>query len=371
MNSSLASYIDRGSGNYSRRTGVGYATKICIHDACAEGDCSTLSDIIKSAPYASFHYGIATDGTIGVYVDERYRAWGTGNAEIDNESVDIVVCNSSASGSYPISNEAYEALLKLCTDICRRNFIQTLTYTGRPSTSNLIKHSWYSSVDCPKAYLSSLYPSIASEVTRRLRTPQLATSETEAYRSQTNIVVDAIDPFIVTIDASTTGVDYNKLRTAGVVGAMFYAGALYQPGFAHVKNDRYVNPKLKAQMQEIGDTMPFALWCSVRARNPIEAKEECDELFYIISKYPPKLGIWLGLELPSASRSVNDPIIDVYYRWCVEWGLKDSCGFYCNYNQLNRVSWNNYYNKFSLWIIDMQSSVSNLYDLQTPNFFKV
>ena len=117
--------------------------------------------------------------------------------------------------------------------------------------------------------------------------------------------------------------------------------------------------------------MPFALWCSVRARNPIEAKEECDELFYIISKYPPKLGIWLGLELPSASRSVNDPIIDVYYRWCVEWGLKDSCGFYCNYNQLNRVSWNNYYNKFSLWIIDMQSSVSNLYDLQTPNFFKV
>ena len=310
MNSSLASYIDRGSGNYSRRKST-VITKICIHDALAVGDCSTLSDIIKSAPYASFHYGIATDGTIGVYVDERFRAWGTGNPSIDDESVDIVVCNSTAGGNYPISNATYDALLKLVTDICRRNFILKLTYTGSPAGSNLIKHSWYAAIDCPRSYLSSLYPGIAQEVSRRLRSPQLADSTTEAYRSQTNIVVDAIDPFVVTVDASATGIDYRKLRTAGVVGAMFYAGGLYNSGFLHTEKERYVNPKLKAQMQEIGDIMPFALWCDVRARNPVEARKECDDLFYVISKYPPKLGIWLGLDLSSTSRAVNDPIIDV------------------------------------------------------------
>lgn len=371
MNSSLASYIDRGTGNYSRRTST-VITKICIHDALATGDCSTLSDIIASAPYASFHYGIATDGTIGVYVDERYRAWGTGNPEIDHESVDIVVCNSSASGDYPISSATYEALLKLVTDICRRNYIQKLTYTGSPQGSNLIKHSWYAAVSCPRGYLSRLYPSIAQEVTKRLSSVQLANSQEEAYKSQTNIVVDMIDPFIVNIEPSATGIDYRKIRTAGVVGAMFYAGGLYSSGFLHAEKSRYINPKLKAQMQEIGDLMPFALWCDVRARNKEEAKKECDALFYVLAKYPPKLGIWLGLDLSSTSRTVNDPIIDMYHKWILEWGLKGKCGLYCTKTQLNRISWdNNYCNKFSLWLIDMLSSVSNLYDLETPNFFKL
>lgn len=368
MNSSLVSYVNRGIGQYSRRTA--YISKICIHDALTAGDCDTLSDIIASAPYSSFHYGISTAGDIGVYVDEQYRAWGTGDPDIDTECVHIVVCNSSASGSYPISFATQEALLKLVTDICRRNFIFKLTYTGRPQGSNLIKHSWYAGVDCPRGTLGNLYPYIAQEVTRRLTSPQLANSQTEAYNSQTNIVVDNIDPFVVNIDPSATNVNYKNLILAGVVGAMFYAGSLYEPGILHVEKSRYVSPTLKRQIQELGDAMPYALYCDVRARNKEEARKECDALFYVISKYPPKLGIWLGLDL-GTNRTANDEVIDMYYKWIIGWGLKDKCGIYCTRAQLGRISWDNYYNKFALWLINMLSSVSNLYDLETPNFFKL
>lgn len=368
MNSSLVSYVNRGIGQYSRRTK--YISKICIHDALTAGDCDTLSDIIASAPYSSFHYGIATNGDIGVYVDEQYRAWGTGNPDVDQECVHIVVCNSSASGDYPISSATQEALLKLVTDICRRNFILKLTYTGKARESNLIKHSWYSGTACPRGYLSSLYPRIVQEVNKRLSTPQLANSQSEAYKSQTNIVVDAIDPFVVTVSPTATNVNYRNLILTGVVGAMFYAGGLYQSGILHLEKDRYVSPTLKRQMQELGDAMPFALYCDVRARNIEEARKECDALFYVISKYPPKLGIWLGLDL-GVNKTTNNNIIDVYYRWIVEWGLKDKCGFYCNKTQLGRISWDAYCRQFALWLINPLSSVSNLYDLETPNFFKV
>lgn len=368
-NSALVTYVDRGTGNYNSRTQP--ITKITIHIACSQGSCETLSDIIASCPSSSFNYGIATDGTVGSYVDERYRAWSTGDAENDNVSVSIMVCNSSLGPSYPISGASYNALIKLCVDICRRNFITELKYTGNKNTSNLTRHDWFASTTCPGPYLGSKFGEIANLVNQQLKQTATAISQTEALKAQSNIVVDSIDPYIVVADPKAKNINYKNLKIASVVGIMFYAGGYFESGFLHKKKDKYVSSTLKAQVADCDEAdFPYALYCDVRARDAKEAREECEALFYVISKYPPKLGIWLGLDLIGSTKTTT-PIIDTYYKYIYKWGLHDKCGFYCTKDQLSKIDWDKYCENFSLWIIQPISNVSNLYDLQTPNFFKL
>lgn len=369
-NSPLAFYIDRTSGNYNSRTSL--ITKISIHNACTVGTCEDLSKIIASCPSASFNYGIATDGTVGLYVDERYRAWATGNPEADHSSVSICVCNSSLAPDYKISNETYQSLIKLCVDICRRNFITKLTYTNSARTSTLLRHDWFASVNCPGPYLSSIFSRIASEVSTKLSQPMLAENETEALKSQSSIIVDSINPYLVTLSEDTTYVDMSKFKLASIVGVMMYGGSYYTgSGLVKTKRDRYINPNLKALTAEADkQRLPYALYATSYARNIQEAVLECEQLFYVISKYPPKLGIWLH-PVFGTTTVTNDAIVSKYYDYFVRWGLKDKCGIYCSKNEVSKITWKNFSDKFSLWTIDSVESTDKLDELLTPRFFKL
>lgn len=76
-----------------------------------------------------------------------------------------------SAGDWHVSGEAYEKLLELCTDICRRNGIEELRYTGG-TDGNLTLHKMFSSeTECPGPYLERRMGEIAAEVTRRLREP--------------------------------------------------------------------------------------------------------------------------------------------------------------------------------------------------------
>lgn len=55
-----------------------------------------------------------------------------------------------------------------CTDICRRNGIKELTYTGDKNGS-LTMHCFYAATACPGPYLKSKFPDIAAQVTKRLK----------------------------------------------------------------------------------------------------------------------------------------------------------------------------------------------------------
>ena len=367
-NSSLATYIDSNNGNYNTRTS--YISKIVIHSAFAVGDCKTLSQIAASTPSGSFNYGIGNDGQIGLYIEERHRSWSTGNPENDNISVSIMMCNAVVNEQMPVTDAAYESLIKLCVDVCRRNFIKELKYTGDARTSNLVTHSMFAHIDCPGKYLLDRYKNICERVNSELKHPQLAESETYALMSQSNIVVDAINPYVVVVDEGSLGINYQDLRIAGVVGVMFSAGSYFDRD--HNKKSRYINNSLKAQVEELSSSyLPYALYCEVRSKDIAEAVLECNQLYYIISKYPPKLGLWLKLNFTQNS-AMNDKIIDKYYQNIVKWGLKAKCGIYCTRDQIDRISWSdNWCEKFSLWIVEKMSAVSNLPEFETPNFFKL
>ena len=121
----------------------------------------------RSSRKASSNYGVGSDGRIALYVDEANRSWCSSSPENDHRAVTIEVANCGGEPDWPVSDKAYAALLDLVTDICKRNGIKQLRYTG-DKTGNLTMHKWFAATACPGPYLESRFPAIAAEVNRRL-----------------------------------------------------------------------------------------------------------------------------------------------------------------------------------------------------------
>lgn len=115
----------------------------------------------------SANYGIGTDGRVGLYVEEKDRAWTSNSAANDQQAITIEVANDEYGGSWHVSDVALSKLIDLCTDICRRNGIDRLNYTG-DATGNLTRHNMFAATTCPGPYLESKFPYIAEEVNKRL-----------------------------------------------------------------------------------------------------------------------------------------------------------------------------------------------------------
>ncbi len=81
--------------------------------------------------------------------------------------ITIEVANDSGDPDWHVSDAALEATIKLCVDICKRNGIDKLNFTGDKS-GNLTMHKYFAATGCPGPYLSSKFPYIASEVNKRL-----------------------------------------------------------------------------------------------------------------------------------------------------------------------------------------------------------
>lgn len=154
------------SPNCSARTGR--IDRITIHHMAGVGSVESCGAVFASPSRgASANYGIGNDGRIGLYVPEEKRAWTSSSTANDNRAVTIEVSNSEARYPWPVSAAAYQALIELCVDICRRNGIGRLVYTGDTS-GNLTRHNMFAATLCPGPYLQERFPAIAEEVNRRL-----------------------------------------------------------------------------------------------------------------------------------------------------------------------------------------------------------
>lgn len=145
----------------------GKIKKIVIHHMAGKLTVQQCGAVFaSSARQASSNYGVDYNGKIGVYVDENNRAWTTANP-VDHDAVTIEVANSKTGGNWPVNAKALEATIDLCVDICKRNGIKRLNYTGDKS-GNLLMHKWYANTACPGPYLASKFSYIEQEVNKRL-----------------------------------------------------------------------------------------------------------------------------------------------------------------------------------------------------------
>ncbi len=118
----------------------------------------------------SANYCIGWDGSVGLSVPEEYRAWTSSSEANDMRAVTIEVSNDGYGPDWHVSDASLEELISLCVDICLRNGIEKLVYTG-DTRGNLTMHKWFAATDCPGRYLESRFPYIAQRVNNALAAP--------------------------------------------------------------------------------------------------------------------------------------------------------------------------------------------------------
>lgn len=144
--------------------------KITIHHCAGRLSVETIGKIFAPdrARQASSNYGIGTDGRIGMYVPESHRAWTSSSQWNDYQAVTIEVSNSTMGPEWEVSDLCIKRLIELCIDICKRNEIPELTWTG-DKNGTLTCHDLYSDTTCPGPYLKSKFPYICSQVNKALK----------------------------------------------------------------------------------------------------------------------------------------------------------------------------------------------------------
>ena len=136
-----------------------------------------LGDIFSGTRDVSSNYGIALDGTIGLYVEEKNRSWCSSSNANDQRAITIE-CASDPKPPYAFKPIVYDSLVKLCIDICRRNGkkkllwfgdkTKTLNYSPKPDEMMLSVHRWFANKSCPGDWLYSRMGDLAQKVTAAL-----------------------------------------------------------------------------------------------------------------------------------------------------------------------------------------------------------
>ena len=148
-----------------------HITKITIHHAAGVINGQNLLNWGHDPRCAaSWHYGLGSDGVIGLMTNERDRPWTSSNAANDWQAVTIEVGNSARGPEWPVSDHVFARLIDLCVDICQRNNIPRLVYDGTPNGS-LTRHNMFSNTNCPGPFLQGRFPEIVRLVNARLGAP--------------------------------------------------------------------------------------------------------------------------------------------------------------------------------------------------------
>lgn len=136
----------------------------------------------------SANYVVGKDGSIGLSVEEKDRAWTSGGSDKngnpirvngisgsdnDHRAVTIEVA-SDTTHPYAVTDAAYAALIELCADICRRNEIKRLLWkgdkslVGKTDQQNMTVHRWFANKSCPGDYLYDRHGDIAAKANAKL-----------------------------------------------------------------------------------------------------------------------------------------------------------------------------------------------------------
>ncbi len=152
-------HVPAHSGNYTAGRGGNKIDHITVHHMSGVLTAESCGAIFaRAGRRGSSNYGIGNDGKIGWYVDEDDRAWCDSNWKSNCTTVSIETSNSSMGGDWPVSDAAYDSLVKLVADIAKRNGLGTLE-----AGKNLTWHSMYANTDCPGPYLKARISDIAAK----------------------------------------------------------------------------------------------------------------------------------------------------------------------------------------------------------------
>lgn len=172
-NSSLVSYTKLSPNHSGQRTHN--IDRITPHCVVGQLSCESICGCFTSqSRQASCNYGVGKDGHISLCVEEKNRSWCSSSNANDQRAVTIE-CASDMSEPYAMNSAVYNSLVKLCTDICKRNGKKkllwfadknkTLNYAPKSDEMVLTVHRWFANKSCPGNWLYSRLGDLATKVT--------------------------------------------------------------------------------------------------------------------------------------------------------------------------------------------------------------
>lgn len=190
-NSPLVVYKGLSPNHSGQRThSIDRITPHCVvGQLSAESICGCFTSTSRQA---SCNYGIGTDGRVSLCVEEKNRSWCSSSNANDQRAVTIE-CASDKIEPYAMNTAVYAALIKLCTDICKRNGKKkllwladknkTLNYSPKPDEMVLTVHRWFANKSCPGNWLYARLGDLAAKVTAALSSSTQPTADiSEMYR---------------------------------------------------------------------------------------------------------------------------------------------------------------------------------------------
>lgn len=186
-NSSLISYTNLSPNHSGQRThSIDRITPHCVvGQLTAESICGCFTSPSREA---SCNYGIGKDGKIALCVEEKNRSWCSSSSANDQRAVTIE-CASDLNAPYAMTTAVYNSLVKLCTDICKRNGKKkliwlgdknkTLNYSPKSDEMVLTVHRWFANKSCPGDWLYERLGDLAAKVTAQLGGGISGNTETE------------------------------------------------------------------------------------------------------------------------------------------------------------------------------------------------
>lgn len=194
-------------------------------------------------------------------------------------------------------------------------------------------------------------------------------SNSVVYQSKkVDIDPSMFHPYLITLERSMMIPD-KKLREFGVIGAVVEAGYLYTT--SHSKVSTYESPNTGSQIKVLREQDLLYGWFNIcRAKTSVEAKDEMYHFSFPVRRHPPKLGVWLKLELRN-SKSINDGILEVYKAELLRLGFIGKMGIMCERSMLKNISWDKWQDDFYLWLIEHVKNTSELKNLMDPEFFDI
>lgn len=165
--------------------------RITPHCVVGQLSCESICACFPAGRGASCNYGIGTDGRVSLCVEEKNRSWCSSSSANDQRAVTIE-CASDKTEPYAMNSKVYDALVKLCTDICKRNGKKkllwfgdknrTLNYSPKSDEMVITAHRWFANKSCPGDWLYARLGDLAAKVTATLGgTAQSPTADSKVW----------------------------------------------------------------------------------------------------------------------------------------------------------------------------------------------
>lgn len=174
-NSPLINYTKLSPNHSGKRNNK--IDRLTPHCVVGQLGAEAIADCFPSGRGASCNYGIGFDGRIALIVEEKNRSWCSSSAENDRRAITFEVA-SDKTHPYAFNNEAYQSLINLSIDCCRRNGIKRVLWFGDKDTSLAYEpedgeavitlHRWFKAKACPGDWMYERMSQYAAAVNEGL-----------------------------------------------------------------------------------------------------------------------------------------------------------------------------------------------------------